>query len=101
VSAWHLRPPGQRRPSRAAAAGAFGADGAFDLELSRAALGRFGSPVLLLAGELHPGTPPLVAAQYAAIFPNCELAVLPSVSHYPWLDDPNEFSALVSTFLSK
>jgi proline iminopeptidase len=84
-----------------AAAAAFGAEGAFDPDATRAALGRLGSPVLLLAGGLDPGTPPVVAAEYAAMFPDCELVIQSGAGHYPWLDNANAFSAEVCAFLSK
>jgi proline iminopeptidase len=84
-----------------AVAGAYGADGAFDPDVTRAAIGRLGSPVLLLAGEIDTGTPPAVAAEYAAMFPRCELAIQPGAGHYPWLDDATEFAALISPFLTK
>jgi proline iminopeptidase len=78
----------------------YGADGAFDPDVTRAALGRLGSPVLLLAGEIDTGTPPAVAAEYAAMFPRCELVIQPGAGHYPWLDDATEFNALISHFLA-
>ncbi|MFC7110263.1 alpha/beta fold hydrolase [Nonomuraea rubra] len=46
----------RRRNDEAAAA--YGAEGAYDPEATRAALAGFGAPVLLLAGELDLNTPP-------------------------------------------
>jgi pimeloyl-ACP methyl ester carboxylesterase len=81
------------------AAAAFGADGAFAPEATRAALAAFGAPVLLVAGEVDLNTAPGVAAEYAALFPNAELVVQPGAGHFPWLDDADRFVATTATFL--
>jgi proline iminopeptidase len=81
------------------AAAAFGAEGAFDPEATRAALAVFDAPVLLLAGEWDPNTPPGVAAEYAGLFPNAEFVVQPRAGHVPWLDDAGRFVATTATFL--
>lgn len=81
------------------AAGAFGADGAFDPAATRAALAAFSSPVLLLAAELDPNTPTRLAAEFAALFPNARLVIQPGSSHYPWLDDPGWFISATTAFL--
>ncbi len=86
----------QRNPEAAAA---FGATGAFDPEATRAALGVFGAPVLVLAGEVDLNTIPSVAAEYAGLFPNAELVVQPGAGHFPWLDDAGRFVATTATFL--
>jgi TAP-like protein len=65
------------------AARAFGAPGAFDPESTRAALATFGSPVLLLAGELDLNTVPRLAAEFAALFPSAKLVVQPGGGHSP------------------
>jgi proline iminopeptidase len=46
-------------------------------------------------------TGPLLAAEYAALFPRCELAVQPGAGHFPWLDDADWFSAAIGAFLNK
>lgn len=81
------------------AARAFGAPGAFDPESTRAALATFGSPVLLLAGELDLNTVPRIAAEFAAMFPNAKLVVQPGGGHSPWLDDADWFGSAVAAFL--
>ncbi|MER6566118.1 alpha/beta hydrolase [Streptomyces sp. NPDC001093] len=78
---------------------AFGAEGAFDPDATRAALARFGAPVLLLAGEVDPGAPPPAIAEFAALFPKAELVVQPGAGHFPWLDDADRFVATTATFL--
>jgi pimeloyl-ACP methyl ester carboxylesterase len=78
---------------------AFGAEGAFDPDATRAALARFEAPVLLLAGEVDPGAPPPAMAEYAALFPKAELVVQPAAGHFPWLDDADRFVATTAAFL--
>ncbi|MBQ0988230.1 alpha/beta hydrolase [Streptomyces sp. F63] len=77
---------------------AFGAEGAFDPDATRAALARFTQPVLLLAGEVDPGAPPVTTAEFAGLFPNAELVVQPGAGHFPWLDDPGRFVATTAAF---
>jgi pimeloyl-ACP methyl ester carboxylesterase len=80
------------------AAGAFGAEGAFDPAATRAAVAGFRSPVLVLAGELDLQRPPGVSAEFAALFPGSHLVVQPGAGHYPWLDDPGSFASAVVAF---
>jgi proline iminopeptidase len=81
------------------AAGAFGAEGAFDPAAARAALATFGSPVLVLAGGLDLQRPPAITAEFAALFPAAQFIVQPGAGHYPWLDDAGWFVAAVMAFL--
>ncbi len=81
------------------AAAAFRADGAFDPPATRAALARFPSPVLVLAGEFDVNSPPPAMAEMAGLFPHAELVVQPGAGHYPWVDDPDRFAATAATFL--
>ncbi|MFF9126863.1 alpha/beta fold hydrolase [Streptomyces sp. NPDC014889] len=85
----------EQKNAEAAAA----ADGAFDPDATRAALARFTSPVLVLAGEVDLNSPPAAMAAYAGLFPRAELVVQPGAGHYPWLDDPARFVAATSAFL--
>ncbi|WP_441246808.1 alpha/beta fold hydrolase [Kitasatospora sp. McL0602] len=78
---------------------AFGAEGAFEPDATRAALARFEPPVFLLAGEVDLSAPPQVVAEYATFFPNAELAVQPGAGHFPWLDDADRFVAATAAFL--
>jgi proline iminopeptidase len=77
----------------------FAGPGAFEPEVARAALAAFTPPVLVLAGEVDVNTPPRIAAELAAIFPDARLAVQPGAGHYPWLDDPAWFTSAVAAFL--
>ncbi|MFI6063282.1 alpha/beta fold hydrolase [Streptomyces sp. NPDC051286] len=78
---------------------AFGAEGAFDPDATRAALAGFASPVLLVAGEVDPGAPPRTMAEFAGLFPNADLVVQAGAGHYPWLDDADRFVATTKAFL--
>lgn len=82
------------------AAALFAGDGAFDPQATRAALGRFERPVLLLAGEVDPGAPPVVVTEFARLFPNAELVVQPGAGHFPWRDDAVRFVAATAAFLA-
>jgi proline iminopeptidase len=81
------------------AAGVFGGPGAFGPEATRAALAALSSPVLVLAGEADANTVPLIAAEFAGLFPGAKLVVQPGAGHYPWLDDGGWFTAAVAGFL--
>ena len=81
------------------AAAAFGAEGAFDPDATRAALATFDAPVLLLAGEVDLNSPPGVVAEVAALFPNAELVVQPGAGHFPWVDDAARLVATTAAFL--
>ncbi|MDQ0846274.1 alpha/beta fold hydrolase [Streptomyces sp. V1I6] len=83
----------------AASAAAFGADGAYDPDATRAALARFTSPVLVLAGEVDLNSPPPAMTEVAGLFPRAELVVQPGAGHFPWLDDAERFVATTSAFL--
>ncbi len=81
------------------AAAVFGAEGAFDPTVTRAALATFGAPVLLLAGEVDVAAPPSVVAKLAGLFPNATLVTQPGGGHCPWLDDSAWFTTTVAAFL--
>ncbi|WKX72681.1 alpha/beta fold hydrolase [Streptomyces sp. XD-27] len=81
------------------AAAVFGAEGAFAPDATRAALARFGSPVLLLAGEVDLNSPPEAMAEFAELFPDAAFVMQPGAGHFPWLDDPARFVAAAADFL--
>lgn len=81
------------------AAAAFGAEGAYDPDATRAALAAINAPVLVLAGEVDLNSIPSVVAEYAELFPNAEFVVQPGAGHFPWLDDADRFVATTATFL--
>ncbi|WP_328886135.1 alpha/beta fold hydrolase [Streptomyces sp. NBC_00316] len=78
---------------------AYGAEGAFDPDATRASLARFAPPVLVLAGEVDLGAPPRTMAEIARLFPNARLVVQPGAGHFPWLDDADLFVATTAAFL--
>ncbi|MFE9561791.1 alpha/beta fold hydrolase [Streptomyces sp. NPDC006487] len=87
------------RPVNRDAVAHFGAEGAFTPETTRAALGAFGAPVLLLTGEFDLNSPPRSTAELAELFCDATLSVQPGAGHYPWIDDAEGFAAAVEAFL--
>jgi proline iminopeptidase len=81
------------------AAAGFGAAGAFDPAATRAALAGLHAPVLVLGGDLDLQRPPLITAEYAALFPASRLVFQPGAGHFPWVDDPGAFVSTVTAFL--
>ncbi|MDN3357688.1 alpha/beta hydrolase [Actinomadura sp. DC4] len=92
----HQKAQAGRRNDEAAAA--YG--GGFEPGATRAALAAFGSPVLVLAGEVDLNSTPDVVKEYAGLFPAAGFVLQPGAGHYPWLDDPARFVAAVASFLS-
>ncbi|MFG3103962.1 alpha/beta fold hydrolase [Streptomyces sp. NPDC048182] len=82
------------------AADVFGAPGAYDPPATRAALVRCTAPVLVLAGARDGGPNPALARRTAEVFPHAEVSVQPDAGHYPWLDDPEDFTTRVAAFLA-
>jgi proline iminopeptidase len=82
------------------AARIYNSDGAFEPEVTRAALGGVAASVLVPAGELDWIISPAVAAEFAALFPAGRVVALPGVAHYPWLDDAPAFVSAVGDFLA-
>ncbi len=87
------------RPVNRDAVAHFGAEGAFTPETTRAALGAFEAPVLLLTGQFDLNSPPRSTAELAGLFPDATLSVQPGAGHYPWVDDAERFAAAVDAFL--
>lgn len=65
-----------------------------------AALGELPVPVLVVACDKDAATGIDGARAVAATFPNSRLEVLPGLGHFPWVEDPAAFVALVEDFLS-
>lgn len=91
------------RPAAPEVLARFGAEGAFTPAATRAALAALdGVPILLLAGEHDLNSPPCAVAEFAGLFPEvpgAAFAVQPGAGHYPWLDDPERFTATLTAFL--
>ncbi|HUR02677.1 MAG TPA: alpha/beta hydrolase [Nonomuraea sp.] len=96
AQAHHAAQNGHRNDEAAAA---FGAEGAYDPDATRAALSAFSAPVLLLAGEVDLNSIPSAVAAFADLFPNADFVVQPAAGHFPWLDDADRFVATTATFL--
>lgn len=88
------------RPANDRAVTLFAAEGAFTPEATRTALASIEAPVLLLAGEYDLNSPPQAVSEFATLFPHATLAVQPTASHYPWLDDASRFVTTMTAFLS-
>jgi pimeloyl-ACP methyl ester carboxylesterase len=78
------------------AAAVYGSEGAFTPDTTRAALARFASPVLVLAGEVDLNSPPRAVAELTELFPHSELVIQPGAGHFPWLDDGDGFVATIA-----
>ncbi|MGI5253613.1 alpha/beta fold hydrolase [Actinacidiphila glaucinigra] len=90
----------EREQTKDEVVAAFGAEGAFDPQGTRAALARLTAPVMLLAGQVDLGAPPAAVAEFAGLFPDAALVVQPGAGHFPWLDDPARFVTAVAGFLA-
>ncbi|NGM12384.1 alpha/beta fold hydrolase [Verrucosispora sioxanthis] len=57
-------------------------------------------PVLLVAGEYDIWPTCRAVRELAAGIPHAEVAELPRIGHFPWVDDPSMFAATVEGFLA-
>jgi pimeloyl-ACP methyl ester carboxylesterase len=71
-----------------------------DPAATRAALAELPASVLVLAGEYDPSPDRQTAEELTGLLPDARLEVQPGAGHFPWLDDPDRFSATVAGFLS-
>lgn len=58
-------------------------------------------PVLLVAGEYDIWPTCRAVRELAANIPHAEVAELPRIGHFPWVDDPSVFAATVEGFLAR
>jgi pimeloyl-ACP methyl ester carboxylesterase len=58
-------------------------------------------PVLLVAGEYDIWPTYTAVRALAALLGNADLALLPRAGHFPWVDDPASFAAVVHEFLAR
>jgi pimeloyl-ACP methyl ester carboxylesterase len=63
-----------------------------DPAATRAALAGLEVPVVVVAGEHDVALPPRCAAEYAGLFRDATLVVVPGAGHVPWADDPAAFA---------
>lgn len=66
----------------------------------RAGLGAITAPTLVIVGDADWLTPTAASRTIAAAVPGAELAVLPGAGHFPYLEQPAEFCAIVRRFLT-
>lgn len=71
-----------------------------DLEGMLADLAQLPVPVFVLGGERDALTGVESVHAVAASFPDATATVLPRAGHFPWVDEPEAFSAAVSSFLT-
>ena len=64
-------------------------------------LAALAAPVLLVAGEYDIWPTCTAVRRLAALFGDADLAVLPRIGHFPWVDDPGLFVATVREFLAR
>ena len=89
-----------RQSSRRAELG-FGAGGEqVDVAGLLAALGRLDLPVLVVGAERDAATGVDAVHSVAACFPRAETAFVPRAGHFPWVDEPAAFRAVVEGFLA-
>ena len=56
---------------------------------------------LLVAGEYDIWPTCTAVRELAALFGNADLALLPGTGHFPWVDNPASFAAVVLEFLAR
>lgn len=64
-------------------------------------LAALAAPVLLVAGEYDIWPTCEAVRRLAALLGNADLAVLPRTGHFPWVDDPASFTAIIRDFLAR
>ena len=64
-------------------------------------LAALAAPVLLVAGEYDIWPTCTAVRELAALLGHTDLAVLQRAGHFPWVDDPASFVAVVREFLAR
>lgn len=64
-------------------------------------LARITCPTLVCVGRDDPVMPVAAAEEIAAQLPTARLAVLDGAGHFPWLDDPDAYWALLTSWLRR
>jgi len=64
-------------------------------------LAALAAPVLLVAGEYDIWPTCTAVRELAAVLGHADLALLPGAGHFPWVDDPASFAAIVDEFLAR
>ncbi len=74
-------------------------DAIAELDFSRE-LGRIHNRTLVIAGALDAGTPPAMSQAIADRIPGARMAIVPGAAHLSAAEKPEEFAALVESFLA-
>jgi pimeloyl-ACP methyl ester carboxylesterase len=72
-----------------------------DVPATTAVMGKLPAPVLLYTGDLDPLVTPAMARQAAEVFADASVMTQPAAGHFPWVDDPQAFSAAITAFLTR
>lgn len=73
----------------------------YDADQARESLKGIRADVLVVVGERDALTGATVAEKFASVLPAAEIAVVPDAGHFPWVDEPEAFSAAVRGFLNR
>lgn len=84
------------RPATQGFYAGFEPDPALPVRLAALAL-----PVLVVAGEYDIWPTCTAVRRLAALLDHADLALLPRTGHFPWVDDPASFAAIVREFLAR
>jgi proline iminopeptidase len=63
-------------------------------------LGEVTAPVLVLTGANDAQTGVAIGDYVASLFPNAKHVTITGAGHYPWVDEPDQFVEVVSSFLA-
>jgi pimeloyl-ACP methyl ester carboxylesterase len=66
----------------------------------RAELPSIGAETLLIWGEHDDAVPVAVGREMESLIPGAGLAVLPRAGHFPYIDEPRAFAAVLDSFVS-
>jgi pimeloyl-ACP methyl ester carboxylesterase len=73
----------------------------YDVEQARESLKAIRAQTLIVVGERDALTGASVAEKFASVLPSVDVAVIPGAGHFPWVDEPGAFSAVVRDFLNQ
>lgn len=88
-----------RQSSRRAELGFAAGAEQVDADVVLAGLGVLKAPVLVVGGERDALTGVASVHRVAASFPSAEVAVVPAAGHFPWVDEPAAFRAVLEPFV--
>jgi pimeloyl-ACP methyl ester carboxylesterase len=71
----------------------------YDVAAARAALASITAQTLVVVGSRDALTGVDAGHRFVAELPKAELAVIEDAGHFPWVDEPDQFRAVVEQFL--